>query len=98
MAYSVTNKNSFENINMWYKELINSSVHNIDIILLGNKIDLEFQREVSTEEGENLKNKLNLKKFVKCSAKNDFNVPGIFFLAANYFMINIFLIIVMGKI
>ena len=50
MAYSVTNKNSFENINMWYKELINSSVHNIDIILLGNKIDLEYQREVSTEE------------------------------------------------
>ena len=78
LAYSVTNKNSFENIDMWYKELINSSVHNIDIILLGNKIDLDYQREVSTEEGENLKKKLNLKKFVECSAKNGFNVPGIF--------------------
>ena len=50
LIYSVTNKNSFENINIWYKELINSSVPNIDIILLGNKIDLEYQREVSTEE------------------------------------------------
>ena len=67
---------------MWYKELINSSVHNIDIILLGNKIDLDYQREVSTEEGENLKKKLNLKKFVECSAKNGFNVPGIFIEAA----------------
>ena len=98
MAYSVTNKNSFENINMWYKELINSSIHNIDIILLGNKIDLEFQREVSTEEGENLKNKLNLKNLLNVLLKMVLMFLVFLLKQLNYFMINIFLIIVKGKI
>ena len=82
IVYSITNKTSFENIDSWYNELKNFSEPNIDIILLGNKIDLESQRQVSREEGENFKKKFNLKKFVECSAKNGFNVPNIFIEAA----------------
>ncbi len=55
IVYSITNRKYFENIDLWYKWVKNCSKSIIDIFLLGNKIDLKEQRQISTEEGENLK-------------------------------------------
>ena len=52
LIYDVTNKKSFERIAYWMNELKdNNQINEIDICLVGNKIDLEG-RVISREEGE----------------------------------------------
>ena len=62
MVYSVTDRKSFENLDLWYKELRTNSTSQINVFLIGNKIDLEEEREVKTEEGETYKEKYELIK------------------------------------
>jgi len=52
LVYDITNKKTFENISKWVPELKNSGDKDVTIILVGNKIDLEEERQVSTEEGQ----------------------------------------------
>ncbi|MHA1272359.1 MAG: hypothetical protein ACTSQS_02870 [Promethearchaeota archaeon] len=47
-------------------------------ILIGNKIDLEDQRVISTEEGQKLADKINASAFVETSAKKNVNVEKAF--------------------
>ena len=82
MVYSVTNKKSFQNIDLWYKDLKNNASPDINVFLIGNKIDLTDQREVTTKEGETFKDEFRLDKFVECSAKTGFNAKNIFIEAA----------------
>ena len=82
MVYSVTNKASFENIDLWYKELKNNANPNINVFLIGNKIDLEEQRQVTKEDGENYLQQFGFNKFVESSAKSGFNAQNIFIEAA----------------
>ena len=51
IVYNVTDRNSFENVDLWFKELRTHSNPNVKVFLIGNKIDLEDQRKVQTEEG-----------------------------------------------
>ena len=82
MVYSVTDRKSFENLDLWYKELRTNSTSQINVFLIGNKIDLEEEREVKTEEGETYKEKYELIKFIESSAKSGFNALNIFIQAA----------------
>ena len=77
LVYDIANRASFENIDLWLKELDSNSTK----ILVGNKSDLENERKVQFEEG---KKKLNLKDniFMECSVKNGINVKEIFIEAA----------------
>ena len=49
---------SFNAIDSWLKELKSNSNPDVKIFLVGNKIDLEEDRVVSTEEAEDLVNDL----------------------------------------
>ena len=51
VVYDVTQRKSFEKVQSWLKELKENSQENICIAVVGNKIDLEKQREVSYQEG-----------------------------------------------
>ena len=59
---------------IWFK---NNGDENINIILVGNKIDLENDRDVTTEEGEK-KAILNKASFIETSAKNGNNIEKAF--------------------
>ena len=76
-VYDVTNRKSFNSMKNWIKdtEKIDKDIKGI---ILGNKIDLE-EREVETEELEELGNKMNM-KFLETSAKENINVKEAFFL------------------
>jgi small GTP-binding protein len=69
LVFDVTDRNTFQNIEKWHSEFIIGGGQNICIILIGNKIDLEKERTVSTEEGENLANSLNI-PYIETSALN----------------------------
>lgn len=52
LVYDCTRRDTFENINKWVPELKQSGDKDVTIILVGNKIDLESERQVSTEDGQ----------------------------------------------
>jgi len=66
IVYDVTKKETFDHVNNWL-ETIKEEMPEPNLILFGNKIDLE-NREVSFEEAEKYANKNNLKYF-ETSAK-----------------------------
>lgn len=58
---------SFDKVTGWLKELKDNSNDNIAIVLVGNKIDLESQREVSYDEGFNFANSNGMKFTETCA-------------------------------
>ena len=52
MVYAINNKESFENIDMWLKELRTHSNPDTKVFLIGNKIDLENERVINREQAE----------------------------------------------
>ena len=82
IIYSVANKNSFQHVENWIKDLKLNSNKNIKIILVGNKCDLVKERKISYEEGENLKRKHKLDYFIEASAKTGNNAKNILIEAA----------------
>ena len=66
IVYDVTKKETFDHVNNWL-ETIKEEMPEPNLILFGNKIDLE-NREVSFEDAEKYANKNNLKYF-ETSAK-----------------------------
>ena len=52
LVYDITNKESFENLYVWLKDLTNININEVIICIVGNKIDLNEKSEVSNEEGQ----------------------------------------------
>jgi Ras-related protein Rab-6A len=50
---------------------------NVIIVMVGNKTDLEEDRQVSSEEAEKLANELDV-MWIETSAKNGTNIKGLF--------------------
>ena len=67
---------------MWLRELRTHSNPDAKVFLIGNKCDLENERKITKEQGENFckLNKLNL--FIEASAKTGFNSKKVFIKAA----------------
>ena len=82
IVYSVSFKNSFENVEMWLRELRTHSNPDVKIFLIGNKIDLVNDRKIQKEEGEAFTKENNLHKFMEASAKTGVNAQQIFIDAA----------------
>ena len=82
VVYDITRKNSFESIEKWVNELKNVSDKNITILLIGNKSDLEDQRQVTKEQGEEKAGKLEV-AFMETSALSGDNLEKAFELMIN---------------
>ena len=82
IVYAVNSRDSFENIEMWLRELRTHSNPDVKIFLIGNKIDLDNERVITKDQGEKFckNNKLNL--FIETSAKNGTNIQELFKKAA----------------
>ena len=75
-VYDITNKKSFEGVKEWIKDAeINGS--GFEKILIGNKIDLEGKREVSSDFLKKYCNKKKIQTF-ETSAKTSINVNKAF--------------------
>jgi len=77
LVYDITKRESFNNISIWIDECKNQTAKTISLVLVGNKSDLEDQRQVNTEEGQELAEKLGI-PFFESSAKTGQNVDKIF--------------------
>ena len=77
VVYDITCRKSFENIQNWLQDVHDQSPETVLIALIGNKIDLEDKRIVSTEEGEEYAIQNGL-LFMETSAKSGEGVEEIF--------------------
>ena len=75
LVYSITDKNSFDNLESKWINEINEfiNINNIPIVLVGNKKDLENDREVDEQSGRDFADKYNL-NFFETSSKTGENV------------------------
>ena len=84
LVYSITSKASFDEIRTFYEQIRRVKGQEFPIgILIGNKTDLESERKVSTEEGQNLGIDLRL-PFLETSAYDKTNVQEMFQLIASH--------------
>ena len=81
LVYDITRKETFDHIRKWYDEVKLNGSKDICCILIGNKKDLEEQRQVKYEEGKRLAEENNL-LFLETSAKTSENVQECFTISA----------------
>ncbi len=77
MVYSINDRNSFEHIDNWLKEIKYKSNPDTKIFLIGNKSDLNEDRKVSYEEGEKYSYNYEFSGFYEVSAKTGEKVEEI---------------------
>ncbi|XP_061235077.1 ras-related protein Rab-17 isoform X1 [Neopsephotus bourkii] len=78
LVYDITNKESLNRAKLWLRDLEKEFLPDeIVIALVGNKVDLAAEREVTTEEGEEFARTRGL-LFMETSAKSSHQVNDIF--------------------
>ena len=70
MAFDTTDPKSFDNIKNWVDSINQHAEKGVPKILVGNKIDLEDDRQITKEQGEDLGTKFNLNFFETSAKKN----------------------------
>ena len=77
VVYSVEDKTSFNDVNIWLKQVKTYGTSSCKIFLIGNKIDSDY-REVSYEQGLKCKNDFFFDCFMETSAKEGINTRELF--------------------
>lgn len=77
ICYDITDRQTFNNISKWLGEVKKFSINEPILILCGTKNDLESNRQVSYEEGQQFA-KANGMEFFESSSKNNFQIREIF--------------------
>jgi Ras-related protein Rab-1A len=85
-VYSINDIKSYNSIQEWYKELINENNddnNNVKKILLGNKLDLENERQVEFNTAKSFADENAFEVFAEITCKNDneqklYNISNIF--------------------
>ena len=71
LVYDITSLTSFKNINIWLEQIKNENDDNIQMILVGNKNDLENQRQVPFSDGEKLAQSYGIQFYEVSALKNE---------------------------
>jgi GTPase SAR1 family protein len=76
LTYSIDDRNSFQDIDNWVKQIKMHASSDVVKILVGNKCD-SSKREVSYDEGKKLAEELGI-QFYETSAKDNIDVTEMF--------------------
>lgn len=82
LVYSIDNRNSFNDMDKWLKEIRTYSNPDVKIFLIGNKSDLDNRREVSQERAMRFVDDNKIIYFTETSAKTGENCNDLFLHAA----------------
>jgi len=77
LVYDVSSRESFEALPRWYSELETYVSSSVVKILVGNKVDKEFSRQIPTTEGQAFATRMN-SLFIEASAKTAVGVTDAF--------------------
>ncbi|XP_065529423.1 ras-related protein Rab-3B isoform X3 [Lathamus discolor] len=77
LMYDITSEDSFNAVQDWATQIKTYSWDNAQVILVGNKCDMEDERIVPVEKGKSLADQLGFDYF-EASAKENINVRQVF--------------------
>ncbi|CAL8289358.1 unnamed protein product [Arctogadus glacialis] len=77
LMYDITSQESFSAVQDWATQVKTYSWDNAQVVLVGNKVDLEEDRQVPTVDGQRLASELGF-QFFETSAKDNINVKQVF--------------------
>ncbi len=87
IAFDITNKKSFYNIEKWMKDVEKFGSDASIKMIIGTKSDLTKDRKVSEEEIQLLADRLDI-RYIETSAKDNSNVNEVFVNISNELLIN----------
>jgi small GTP-binding protein len=73
VLFDLTNRHSFQNIEQWVHDVTAAARNDVVLVLIGNKSDLESNRQVPADEAEELALRVGMRYF-EVSAKTGENV------------------------
>eukprot|EP01119_Soliformovum_irregulare_P019917 TRINITY_DN6397_c0_g1_i2.p1 TRINITY_DN6397_c0_g1~~TRINITY_DN6397_c0_g1_i2.p1 ORF type:complete len:220 (+),score=42.84 TRINITY_DN6397_c0_g1_i2:837-1496(+) len=88
LVFDVTSKETFEDLKLWRNEFVNqagihpSEAESFPFVVLGNKVDRDQERAVTTKMAETWCNQTGSMPYMEVSAKDATNVQQAFFMAA----------------
>ena len=85
LLYDITKNKSFENIENWKDDLVNNCGENVPFILIGNKKDLKFLRNVDNDEAIEKSNNFGCEFFETSCIDTDSVINAIKILIARIF-------------
>eukprot|EP00356_Strombidium_inclinatum_P015440 CAMPEP_0170488334 /NCGR_PEP_ID=MMETSP0208-20121228/6916_1 /TAXON_ID=197538 /ORGANISM="Strombidium inclinatum, Strain S3" /LENGTH=166 /DNA_ID=CAMNT_0010762877 /DNA_START=265 /DNA_END=765 /DNA_ORIENTATION=+ len=78
LVYDITSAESFEAVREWKKEIENNADRHVLVYLVGNRADLEEEREVEASEGVSMMQELELDNHLESSALTGQNIGNLF--------------------
>jgi small GTP-binding protein len=87
VMYDITSLKSFENTEKWISSIKENANNNIPIMIIGNKCDLEANRQVPLIKLKELANEYGI-EYAEGSAKDDINVVSTFVALAKIILKN----------
>ena len=85
ICFDITDRESFEHIRNWMADIDKFAKEGVLRILVGNKCDLEHERQVRKEEGNEIANKYGI-KYIETSAKDTINIEDLFVSTAKHLL------------
>ncbi|KAK5849290.1 hypothetical protein PBY51_008942 [Eleginops maclovinus] len=82
IAYDITRHATFDSVSHWIKEVELYGANNVVLVLIGNKSDMEKERQVQFEEACNLSKEKEILAALETSAKESQNVEEAFIMMA----------------
>ena len=82
IVYSIDNLMSYNNIENWLNEIKLQANPQIKTFLIGNKVDLEDQRQIQKADAEQFSTAHRFDYFIETSAKDGLNAQEVFIRAA----------------
>lgn len=83
LVFDITDYNSFLSVKNWIKELHTNVKDPLVLILVGNKMDLESNRQVQTSEAMQYAHSIGA-EYSECSALQDQVKPGFYFCKCSF--------------
>ena len=77
IVFDITDKDSFEHVKIWMQDIDKFAKQGVMRILVGNKCDLEHQRAVTKNEGNEMALKYGI-KYLETSVKDTINIENLF--------------------
>ncbi|ORY32240.1 small GTPase superfamily [Naematelia encephala] len=77
LVYDTTSRATFDELLKWFKEIDTYCSEGVVKMVVGNKVDKEFSRQVTTEEGRAFAHRMGT-LFIECSAKTKVGVEEAF--------------------
>lgn len=88
IVFDISRRDTFSNVDRWISELKNNAESDASVLLVGNKCDLEHQREVSKEEAKAKSEEYGM-AYMETSAMHSINIEKAFehLIEGNFFII-----------